>query len=81
LSCFIACIGKLWSDDGISDLLVVESGIYASCTVEQMLSGKQFNSALHADKIFEIFYVRIRIVIRCFDTDVLVLCVLYFPQE
>jgi hypothetical protein len=47
LSCFIACIGKLWSDGGLSDLLV-ESGIYASCTVEQMLSGKQFNRAVCA---------------------------------
>jgi hypothetical protein len=33
LSCFIACIGKLWSDGSLSDFLV-ESGIYASCTVE-----------------------------------------------
>ena len=47
LSCFIACIGKLWSDGGLSDFLV-ESGIYASCTVELMLSGKQFNRAVHA---------------------------------
>jgi len=47
LSCFIACIGKLWSDGGLSDLLV-ESRIYASCTVEQMLSGKQFNRAVRA---------------------------------
>jgi len=45
LSCFIACIGKLWSDGGLSDLLV-ESGIYVSCTVELMLSGKQFDRAV-----------------------------------
>jgi len=31
-SSFIACIGKLWSDGGLSDLLV-ESWIYASCTL------------------------------------------------
>ena len=47
LSCFIACIGKLWGDGGLSDLLV-ESGVYASCTVEQMLSGKQFNRAVRS---------------------------------
>ena len=47
LSCFITCIGKLWSDGGLSDLLV-ESGIYASCTVEQILLGKQFNRAVRA---------------------------------
>jgi hypothetical protein len=45
-----------------------------------MLSGKHFNSDLNADKLFEIFYVRGRIVIRCSDTDDLVLYVHYFPQ-
>ena len=38
LSCFIAYIGKLWSNGSLS-YLPVESGIYVSCTVEQMLSG------------------------------------------
>ena len=47
LSCFIAYFGKLWSNGGLS-YLPVESGIYASCTVEQMLSGKQFNRAVRA---------------------------------
>ncbi|CAG2197605.1 unnamed protein product [Mytilus edulis] len=47
VACFIASIGKLWGDGGLSDLLV-DSGVYAGCTVEQMLSGKQFNRAVRA---------------------------------
>lgn len=47
LSCYISCIGKLWCDAGLSDILV-ESGIYASCTVEQILAGKQFKRAVRA---------------------------------
>ncbi|CAG2201224.1 unnamed protein product [Mytilus edulis] len=39
---FIATVGKLWASAGLSDLLV-DSGIYASNTVDQMLVGKQFN--------------------------------------
>lgn len=42
LSCFIATVGILWSKADLNDLLV-DSGIYAGATVEQMLSGKQFN--------------------------------------
>jgi hypothetical protein len=45
LSCFTACIGKLSADGGLRDLLV-DSGVYAGCTVDQMLSGKQFNRAI-----------------------------------
>jgi len=45
LSCFTACIGILWADGGLRDLLV-DSGVYAGCTVDQMLSGKQFNRAI-----------------------------------
>ena len=37
----------MWGDGGLSDRLV-ESGVYASCTVEQMLSGKQFNRAVRS---------------------------------
>ncbi|KAK3085631.1 hypothetical protein FSP39_006444 [Pinctada imbricata] len=47
LSCFISCIGKLWSDGGLSDLLI-DSGTYAPCTVEQMFLGKQFNRAVRS---------------------------------
>ena len=47
LSCFIECISKLCSGGGLSDI-IVEAGIYASCTVEQMLSGKQFNRTVRA---------------------------------
>lgn len=45
LSCFISAIGKLWSDGGLHDMLV-DSGAYAGCTVDQMLTGKQFNRAV-----------------------------------
>ncbi|CAG2209161.1 unnamed protein product [Mytilus edulis] len=45
LSCFIACIGKLWADGGLRDLMV-DSGVYAGCTVDQMLLGKQFNRSV-----------------------------------
>ncbi|CAG2205652.1 unnamed protein product [Mytilus edulis] len=45
LSCFISPIGKIWGDGGLRDLLV-DSGVYAAATVDQMLSGKQFNRAV-----------------------------------
>ncbi|VDI55671.1 Hypothetical predicted protein, partial [Mytilus galloprovincialis] len=38
-------MGKLWSEAGLKDLLV-DSGVYAGTTAEQMLSGKQFNRAV-----------------------------------
>ncbi|CAC5364653.1 unnamed protein product [Mytilus coruscus] len=47
VACFIASIGKLWGDGGLP-VLLVDSGVYAACTVEQMLSGKQFNRAVRA---------------------------------
>ncbi|VDI73250.1 Hypothetical predicted protein, partial [Mytilus galloprovincialis] len=47
LSCFIAAIGKLWGDGGLKDLLV-DSSVYASGTVDQMLNGKEFNRAVRA---------------------------------
>ncbi|CAG2186814.1 unnamed protein product [Mytilus edulis] len=45
LSCFIASVGKLWGDGGLTDLFV-DSGVYAAGTVDQMLSGKQFNRSV-----------------------------------
>ena len=45
LSCFIACVGKFWSDAGLLDFLV-DSGVYAASTADQMLAGKQFNRVL-----------------------------------
>ena len=45
LSCFIASVGKLCGDGGLRDLLV-DSSVYAAATVDQMLSGKQFNRAV-----------------------------------
>ena len=46
MSCFKAYSGKLWSDGGLSDL-IVESGIYVSCTVEHnYVISKQFNRAV-----------------------------------
>ena len=45
LSCFITSLGKLWADGGLRDLLV-DSGVNAGSTAEQMLTGKQFNRAV-----------------------------------
>lgn len=45
LSCFTAAIGKLWGGGGLRDMLV-DSGVYAACTADQMLSGKQFNRSV-----------------------------------
>lgn len=45
LSCFIVSIDKLWADGGLRDLMV-DFGVYTGCTVDQMLSGKQFNRAV-----------------------------------
>jgi hypothetical protein len=47
MSCFVASIGKLWGDGGLKDLLI-ESSVYAVGTVEQMMTGKQFNRAVQA---------------------------------
>jgi hypothetical protein len=47
MSCFVASIGKLWDDGGLKDLLI-ESRVYAAGTVEQMMTGKQFNRAARA---------------------------------
>jgi hypothetical protein len=43
----LASIGKLWGDSGLKDLLI-ESSVYAAGSVEQMMTGKQFNSAVRA---------------------------------
>ena len=45
LSCFIACVGKFWGDAGLLDFLV-DSGVYAASTADEMPAGKQFNRAL-----------------------------------
>lgn len=45
LSCFIASIGKIWASGGLCDILA-DSGVYASNTVDHMLSGKGFNRAV-----------------------------------
>ena len=42
---FIACIGKIWGDGGLKDLLV-DSNVYAESTVNLMLAGKQFHRAV-----------------------------------
>jgi hypothetical protein len=47
MSCLVASIGKLWGDSGLKDLLI-ESSVYAAGSVEQMMTGKQFNSAVRA---------------------------------
>ena len=44
-SLLIFTLGKLWADWGIRDLLV-DYDVHAGNTVEQMLTGKQFNRAV-----------------------------------
>ncbi len=46
---YIACIGKLWRGEGgcLCDILV-DSGVYAAATVDQILMGKQYNRATRA---------------------------------
>jgi len=51
LSTFIFALGKLWADGGLCDLLV-DSDVYAGNTVEQMLTGKQFNQGIHTCILF-----------------------------
>ena len=43
--CFISSIGQLWGDGGLRDILI-DSGVNASATVDQMLSGKQYKRAV-----------------------------------
>ena len=45
LCTFIASIGKLWGDGGLRDMLV-DSELYAGCTADMMLMGKQFKRAM-----------------------------------
>ena len=47
MSTYIACIGKTWGDAGLKNILV-DSDIYAACTVEHMLNGKEFKQAFRA---------------------------------
>ncbi|VDI38276.1 Hypothetical predicted protein [Mytilus galloprovincialis] len=73
LSCFIAAIGKLWGDGGLKDLLV-DSSVYASGTVDQMLNGKEFNRAVRALTLaFEALYVSLLSAFFkwCVDKDVI----------
>lgn len=42
---FISCIGKIWGDGGLRNMLV-DSNVYAANTVDQMLEGKQFHRAV-----------------------------------
>ena len=45
LSTFIACIGKIWGDSGLKDMLA-DSETYATATVDSMMDGKQFHRAV-----------------------------------
>ena len=45
LSTFIACIGKIWGDAGLKDMLA-NSETYATATAESMLDGRQFHRAV-----------------------------------
>ena len=45
LSTFIACIGKIWGDSGLKNMLA-DSETYAAATVDSMMDGKQFHRAV-----------------------------------
>ena len=47
ICCFISSIGKLWGDGGLKDLLK-DSNVYAACTVDSMLEGKQYHRSVRA---------------------------------
>ena len=47
VSCYISVNGKILASAGLRDLLV-NSGAYAGCTVDQILQGKQFNHGVRA---------------------------------
>ena len=47
LSCFMSALGIIWATAGLRDLLV-DSGVYAGCTVDQILQGNQFNRGIRA---------------------------------
>jgi hypothetical protein len=47
LSCFMSALGKIWATAGLRDLLV-DSGVNAGCTVDQILQCKQFNRGVRA---------------------------------
>ena len=47
MSCVISALGKIWATAGLRDLLV-DSGVYAGCTLDQILQGKQFNRGVRA---------------------------------
>ena len=45
LSCFIARVCTFWGHAGLLDFLV-DSGLYAASTADQLFAGKQFNRAV-----------------------------------
>lgn len=47
LSCYMSALGKICATAGLRDLFV-DSGVYAGCTVDQILQGKQFNRGVRA---------------------------------
>jgi hypothetical protein len=54
LSCSTACIMKLWGDGGLCGRLV-DSRVYAGCTVDQMLSGKPFIRTFRVVTLVEMY--------------------------
>ena len=44
---FLSCIGKIWGDAGLRDLLV-DSGVYAAGTAELFMQGKEYNRSVTA---------------------------------
>ena len=43
--CFISSNGQLWGNVGLRDILI-DSGVYESATVDQIMSGKQYKRAV-----------------------------------
>ncbi len=47
---YLAVLGKMFDNCGLEDLLV-ESGVYASGTIAELLKGKQYNRGVRAHKL------------------------------
>jgi hypothetical protein len=72
-----SAIGKLWSDGGLRDMLV-DSEVYAGCTVDQMLTGKQFNRAV---RDLTIEYLMFQHTIYFWDLTVHVSCCIKLSRQ
>jgi len=89
LSTFIFALGKRWADGGLRDLLV-DSDVYAGNTVEQILTGKQFNRDIRGfTLVLYSLNIYIAAFIHCCRTfdhfeeihDLLWTCLFYFHSK